>query len=78
MYPCIAGTWLGTCRYSWNNAANWCNGVIPSAASNVIIGPSANQPTIGAARVCKTSLLKQGNTDSVGFKYAYSKWQLDQ
>jgi hypothetical protein len=35
-------------RYSWNNAANWCNGVIPSAASNVIVGPSAN-PTIGAA-----------------------------
>jgi hypothetical protein len=40
---------VGACRYGWNNAANWCNGVIPSAASNVIIGPSANQPTIGAA-----------------------------
>jgi uncharacterized protein with beta-barrel porin domain len=50
-------------RYSWNNAANWC-GVIPSAASNVIIGPSANQPTIGAAGFCK-NLTKTGATLTV-------------
>ena len=63
---CVPGTWLGLVNTDWNNAMNWCNGVVPTASSNVIIGPTANQPTIGAAGgFCRNITIKIGATLTV-------------
>lgn len=63
---CVPGTWLGLVDTDWNNALNWCNGIIPTASSNVIIGATSNQPTIGGAGgFCKNITIKIGATLTV-------------
>jgi hypothetical protein len=63
---CVPGTWLGLVNTDWNNAMNWCSGMVPTASSNVIIGPTANQPTIGAAGgFCRNITIKIGATLTV-------------
>jgi hypothetical protein len=46
------GTWIGAINTDWHTAGNWCGGV-PTAATNVVIPTTTNQPVIGAAAVCK-------------------------
>ncbi|RZJ64902.1 MAG: T9SS type A sorting domain-containing protein, partial [Flavobacterium sp.] len=40
-----ANTWLGTTTV-WNEAANWSCGNVPTAADNVVIAQTANQPIV--------------------------------
>lgn len=43
----VAGNWVGGSNTDWANAANWCNGVVPTASVNVTV-PSgrSNYPTV--------------------------------
>jgi hypothetical protein len=43
------GLWTGVADSDWDNTANWCNGVIPSSNSNLVISSKmVNQPVITA------------------------------
>jgi Secretion system C-terminal sorting domain len=47
---CADGLWLGATSVDWNTASNWCNSVVPTAATNVSItqlGTGLSQPVIG-------------------------------
>jgi hypothetical protein len=47
------GSWFGYSNTNWNNAANWCNLVVPDTTYDVTIDPSAsNQPAISASFDC--------------------------
>src|SRR5687768_11921119 len=37
-------TWTGAASTSWDNPFNWSTGIIPGAATDVVIAPAANQP----------------------------------
>jgi hypothetical protein len=53
-------TWLGTDQ-NWNNTANWCNGSIPTATTNVTIPNGvANYPVLSTAGLSAT-----GYVDSI-------------
>lgn len=43
----VAGSWIGGTNTNWANAANWCNGAVPTASINVTV-PSGrvNYPTV--------------------------------
>ena len=45
---CTSGSWVGITNTDWNTASNWCDGTVPTSATNVIINPVVNQPVIGA------------------------------
>jgi fibronectin-binding autotransporter adhesin len=49
---CVSGTWIGGTSTDWNTGSNWCDGTVPTASTNVIINPVANQPIIGASAFC--------------------------
>lgn len=45
---CSTGTWTGLTNTDWHIATNWCNNIIPTSSTDVIIpGAPANQPEIG-------------------------------
>jgi len=47
---CSNGWWTGATSTDWNTASNWCDGVVPTATTNVTISSSAaRQPAIGTA-----------------------------
>ena len=47
--PCQPNTWLGTVDSNWDNAANWCNNILPDMYSDVII--SGTTPAIADVAV---------------------------
>jgi hypothetical protein len=57
---CLAGTWLGTIDTDWNNAGNWCGGVKPTAATDIIITNLTNQPVINTATACRNVIIGNG------------------
>lgn len=57
--PCF--TWLGTLDNNWNNAANWCNSLLPVANSEVIISPSSNNPVINSGIAYANNLTLTAN-----------------
>lgn len=44
--PCYA--WTGNVSNEWNNAANWCQGLVPSSEYDVTISASDNNPVINS------------------------------
>jgi hypothetical protein len=34
---CQRGTWIGNQNSAWNNSSNWCDGIVPSDTSSVIL-----------------------------------------
>ena len=57
---CVTGRWLGTVSTNWHVAGNWCNGIIPTATTDVVINTAVNQPVIGAAALAKSITLNTG------------------
>ncbi len=58
-----AGTWLGTTSTDWNNAANWCGGVIPTSTTDVLIPTGAvRMPVLTAASVARNITLQTSTT----------------
>ena len=45
----IPGQWTGNISADWNNAHNWCNGVLPTSSTNVTIPASFNNPIVSSA-----------------------------
>ncbi|MEO5999534.1 MAG: hypothetical protein ABIN89_22255 [Chitinophagaceae bacterium] len=39
-----SGKWLGTVNSNWSNTANWRDGVLPTASTDVVISAAGNQP----------------------------------
>jgi len=62
---CAAGSWTGNISTDWNTSANWCDGVVPTASTNVIINSGGNQPVIGSAAVCNSLTINSGATLTV-------------
>ncbi|MFP9100873.1 fibronectin type III domain-containing protein, partial [Flavobacterium sp. RHBU_24] len=44
--PCF--DWTGAADTSWTNTANWCNGILPTAADDVTISASSHNPVISS------------------------------
>jgi len=45
---CTPGTWNGMTSSDWNTGSNWCNGVVPTSTTDVIIPNATYKPIIGA------------------------------
>ncbi|MEI6124688.1 MAG: T9SS type A sorting domain-containing protein [Bacteroidota bacterium] len=63
------GLWVGGTSTAWATATNWCGGAVPTSTTNVIINSGGNQPSIGAAAVCKNITINSGATLTVSGAY---------
>jgi autotransporter-associated beta strand protein len=59
---CAVGTWNGADGTRWNDPANWCGEVLPTASTDVVISPSPNQPVISGlpTAVCNSLTIETG------------------
>ena len=56
-----AGGWLATVDSNWNNPANWCGGLVPVYATNVVIPAGGVQPVIGVGGgICNNLTIDSG------------------
>jgi hypothetical protein len=62
-----SGSWSGNVSTDWNDVGNWCGGVIPTAATDVVINSTAaRQPTISNANaVCRNLTIASGATITI-------------
>ncbi|MDQ8003606.1 MAG: LamG-like jellyroll fold domain-containing protein [Pedobacter sp.] len=62
----VAGSWVGGNNTNWANAANWCNGVVPTASINVTI-PSGrtNYPTVSTDQAVNNLTIQTGTSLSI-------------
>ena len=61
-FSCPNGSWTGLISSDWNTAINWCDGVVPTATTNVIINSGGNQPVIWAAAMCNNITMNAGSS----------------
>ncbi|MET4141741.1 hypothetical protein [Pedobacter sp. UYP1] len=62
-----AGQWTGNVSTDWGNAANWCNGVLPTSATDVTITSTATRmPTITTSVNCRNLTLNTGSSLTLG------------
>jgi hypothetical protein len=58
-----SGQWTGNVSTDWNNAGNWCNGVIPVASTNVLLNAgAARMPSISAPAFSNNITINAGAT----------------
>ncbi|MFN3997632.1 T9SS type A sorting domain-containing protein [Algoriphagus sp.] len=59
---CTNGLWIGGISTDWFTAANWCNGILPTNSTDVLIPSTApNQPSINAnGAVAKNLTIQSG------------------
>lgn len=58
-----AGQWTGNVSSDWANADNWCDGVLPSSTTDVIITAGAgNMPAISSSVSCRNLTINSGAT----------------
>ncbi|MEI6678011.1 MAG: cadherin-like domain-containing protein, partial [Mariniphaga sp.] len=62
---CSTGTWTGTTSTDWHTASNWCNGTLPTSATNVTIPSGGNQPSITGTAACNNIIVNSGATLTV-------------
>lgn len=61
------GQWTGNLSTDWGTAANWCNGVLPTATTDVTITSTATRmPTITTNVSCRNLTLNTGSTLILG------------
>ncbi|WP_205943428.1 DUF2341 domain-containing protein [Pedobacter polaris] len=61
------GQWMGSVSTDWANAANWCDGVVPSSTTDVVIlATASNMPTISSSVSCKNLTINLGATVTLG------------
>jgi hypothetical protein len=59
----VAGQWTGNVNSDWANADNWCDGVVPSSTTDVIIAAGAsNMPSISSSVSCRNLTINTGAT----------------
>lgn len=57
------GQWTGNVSTDWANAANWCNGTLPTATTDVIITAGATRmPNISTSVSCRNLSINSGAT----------------
>ncbi|HEY0059765.1 MAG TPA: LamG-like jellyroll fold domain-containing protein, partial [Flavisolibacter sp.] len=58
-----SGQWTGSVSTDWATGANWCSGVVPTSATNVIIPSTAvRMPTINSSVACNNLTINTGAT----------------
>jgi hypothetical protein len=58
-----AGQWTGNISTDWANPGNWCSGVLPTSATNVIIATGATRmPSVITTAVCNNLTINSGAT----------------
>lgn len=63
----VSGLWTGAVSNDWSDANNWCNGVLPTSATDVSIPAAAlNMPLISDSRDCNNITVDSGDTLTVG------------
>lgn len=55
-----AMSWTGTNGTDWNNGANWCSGVIPTATTDVDIPPVGNLPVLTTTSYAHNITIESG------------------
>lgn len=59
----VAGMWTGNVNSDWATAANWCDGNVPTSATDVTIPDHAStMPTIGSSVTCRDLTIQTGAT----------------
>ncbi|MDP4291984.1 MAG: T9SS type A sorting domain-containing protein, partial [Bacteroidota bacterium] len=57
-------TWIGAVDNNWNNPANWCSGIVPTASTDVVISNATTQliinQTSGSPVVCDNLTIEAG------------------
>ena len=56
------GTWSGATSTNWATTSNWCDGIVPTATSNVFVNSGGNQPVISSSALCNNITLGSGST----------------
>lgn len=57
------GQWTGNVSTDWATAANWCNGVLPTATTDVVITAGATRmPNISTSVSCRNLTLNSGSS----------------
>lgn len=58
-----AGQWTGNVSSDWANASNWCNGLVPTAITDVVITTGVtNMPAISTSVACRNLTINTGAT----------------
>ncbi|ALM47776.1 hypothetical protein AMR72_01990 [Flavobacterium psychrophilum] len=56
-----SGQWTGNVSSDWSNTSNWCNGVLPTATTDVVITTGvANMPNISTSVICRNLTINSG------------------
>ncbi|HXI21065.1 MAG TPA: hypothetical protein VNH46_08275, partial [Gemmatimonadales bacterium] len=59
-------TWTGAVSTDWNTAGNWSTGQVPTAADDVIVPVTSNQPLIGQAAQVHNLTVQAGAVVTLG------------
>ncbi len=58
-----SGQWTGNVSTDWSNAGNWCTGVVPTSATDVVITATATRmPSVISSVSCKNLTINTGAT----------------
>jgi hypothetical protein len=68
-------TWTGTVSTDWNNPANWSNGTVPTASTNITIANTANKPVIsGTVSAANVAIASGATLTNNGTLDVYGNW----
>ncbi len=69
--PIGVTVWTGASGNSWNNPSNWSTGLVPTASTDVLVVPAANQPSSFTSNpVCMDLEIQGGASLTLGSGFA--------